>query len=73
MKRHPFTTDESDYIRRVAGRVPVEIIAKTLRRSVQGIQRWAYRRGLKLSVPDSVMRAHWQDVIDERRKNAAEN
>ncbi|MGD8164770.1 hypothetical protein [Pantoea sp. FN0307] len=42
-KRTPFSADDAAYIRRVAGKVPVDVIARQLRRPVKGVQNWAYR------------------------------
>ncbi|WP_145055734.1 hypothetical protein [Mixta calida] len=62
--RNPFSEDEVAYIRRVAGKVPVDVIARQLRRPVKNVQNWAYRRQIKLRVPDAVMSRYWQNVTN---------
>jgi len=59
----PYTQCEADYIRRVAGRVPVQLIAETLNRTPSGIRQWACANGVKLKVPYSLMVKHWIDYL----------
>lgn len=56
-----YTEDEIDYIKRVAGKVPVSVIAQTLSRTKLAIRQWAYANGIHLRVPHSIMMKHWRE------------
>lgn len=59
----PYSDRETQYIRRVAGKVPVMLIADTLNRSPSAIKRWASANGVHLRVPHSIMVKHWIDYL----------
>lgn len=64
----PYTRQEQEYIERVAGRVPAEIIAKQLRRSVSGLRQWACQHGVKLRVPHQVLTKYWREYANLPKK-----
>lgn len=57
----PYTDNERDYIRRVAGKVPPEVIAQALNRPQSAIQQWANSHGISLRVPRQIMIKHWSE------------
>lgn len=64
----PYTKREADYIRRVAGKVPVAVIAETLNRSPSGIKQWASAHGVHLRVPYAIMLKHWREYAQSYEK-----
>lgn len=63
----PYTKREADYIRRVAGKVPVAVIAETLNRSPSAIKQWASANGIHLRVPHSIMVKHWREYVSQHQ------
>lgn len=57
----PYSTREKDYITRVAGKVPISVIATALHRTESGIKQWAAAHGIKLRVPYSLLCRHWPE------------
>lgn len=55
---------EQDYIRRVAGKVPIPIIARQLKRTQSGVRQWAQHHGVKLRVPYRVLLKHWPEFVE---------
>ncbi|MDU7377863.1 MAG: hypothetical protein E7L09_05755 [Enterobacteriaceae bacterium] len=63
-----YTQDEIDYIQRVAGKVPAEVIAQTLNKSLNGLQNFACRHRIKLRVPYAILTKHWPEIAARRFK-----
>ncbi|BET42749.1 hypothetical protein VNF293_27740 [Atlantibacter hermannii] len=63
----PYTKRETDYIRRVAGKVPVALIAETLRRTPSAIKQWASANGVHLRVPHKIMVKHWREYVSQHQ------
>lgn len=61
---------EQDYIRRVAGRVPILIIARQLKRTPNGVRQWAQQHGVKLRVPYRILLKHWPECIEHITKRS---
>lgn len=62
-RNKPYSDRETQHIRRVAGKVPVMLIAETLNRSPSAIKQWSSANGVHLRVPHSVMVKHWIDYL----------
>lgn len=60
----PYSEREKEYIKRVAGKVPAEVIAAAINRPVSGILQWAHKNGIKLRVPFGTLVKHWPDLAD---------
>lgn len=45
----PYSPREQDYIRRVAGKVPADVMASTIGRTRNSLVNWANRHGISLS------------------------
>lgn len=68
-RRH-FTKKQSEYILRVAGKVPAQVIADTLSREIKSIYDFCERRQVSLIVPYSRLRKFWPDYVpDYNRRN----
>lgn len=63
----PYTKRETDYIRRVAGKVPVALIAETLNRTPSAIKQWASANGVLLRVPHKIMVKHWREYVSQHQ------
>ncbi|WP_312330383.1 hypothetical protein [Atlantibacter hermannii] len=63
----PYTKRETDYIRRVAGKVPVALIAETLNRTPSAIKQWASANGVHLRVPHKIMVKHWREYVSQHQ------
>lgn len=63
----PYTKRETDYIRRVAGKVPVALIAETLNRTPSAIKQWASANGVHLRVPHKIMAKHWREYVSQHQ------
>ncbi len=63
----PYTKRETDYIRRVAGKVPVALIAETLRRTPSAIKQWASANGVHFRVPHKIMVKHWREYVSQHQ------
>jgi len=59
----PYSKLEKDYIARVAGKVPLQVIASAINRPPSGVQQWANAHGIKLRVPYSIMVKHWREYV----------
>ncbi len=58
-----FAQDELDYIVRVAGKVSLPVISKSLKRTDKSIIHKAWQLGVKLQVPEAVLRRHWPEYV----------
>lgn len=64
----PYTAKEREYIERVSGKVPAEIIARQIRRSLDGLRTWAYQHDVKLRVPHQILVKHWSKYASLKTK-----
>lgn len=62
----PYSEREKEYIKRVAGKVPAEVIAAAINRPISGILQWAHKNGIKLRVPHPIMVKHWAEYIGKK-------
>lgn len=69
----PYTEKEQQYIERVAGKVPVQVIAMQLNRSISGIRQWANTHNIKLRVPHAIMVKHWREYVTGSKRTEAKN
>lgn len=60
----PYTEKEKEYIRRVAGKVPVEVMAAAINRPVKAVLWWANNHGISLRVPFDTLAKHWPDLAN---------
>lgn len=63
-----YTDKEKAYILRVAGAVPVEIIARQIKRPRRAVSDYCARAGISIRVKPCLMEKYWPDVIKEREK-----
>ena len=68
-RRHHFTTEETEYIMRNAGKVPPCIMAQQLKRTSQAVRDHAARHGISLRIPKEITEVHWREY-DGRIKAA---
>ena len=61
--RKHYVQDELDYIRRVAGKVPIPVISKSLKRTENSVIQKAQQMKLSLTVPKNVLRKHWPEYV----------
>ncbi|HAI51392.1 MAG TPA: hypothetical protein DCM53_20055 [Enterobacteriaceae bacterium] len=61
----PYTKRETDYIRRVAGKVPVIVMAEALNRTPNAIRQYGWANKIDLRVPRSVMLKHWPEYAQK--------
>jgi len=64
----PYTKKEREYIMRVAGKVPLQLIAKTINRPESGVKQWASAQGIKLRVPREIMMKHWREYANTTKE-----
>lgn len=57
----PYSKKEQEYVIRVAGRVPVQVIAAQINRNAQSVMAWASKHHIKLRVPQEILRKHWSE------------
>lgn len=67
----PYSPEERDYILRVAGKVPAEVMAAALCRTRNGLVNWANRHGISLRVPYSRLKKHWPEYVGKGGGNGA--
>lgn len=70
MKR--FSEDEKDYMRRVVGKVPVEVMAEQMKRSLNSVRQFFFKSGISIVVPAWRMERFWQHVTEQRQQKRAE-
>ena len=58
-----YNQDELDYIVRVAGKVPIPVICKSLKRTENSVVRKAQEMKLSLTVPKRVLLKHWPEYV----------
>ena len=63
-----YTQKERDYIRRIAGKVPTEVIAAQLQRSIGSVRNWAYFNDVKLRVPHRILVKYWSEYANPKAK-----
>lgn len=64
----PYTELEIDYLRRVAGKVPIEAISKQLNRSRENVYYFCSQKKISLRVPAWRMQKYWPEIIASRKK-----
>lgn len=62
-----YTETEKEYIRRVAGKVPLPVMANALNRPKHTVQKWANEHGISLRVPYRVMIKHWREYVPKHQ------
>lgn len=63
----PYSKLEKEYIARVAGKVPLPVMAAAINRPPSGVQQWANAHGIKLRVPYSIMVKHWREYVPKHQ------
>lgn len=63
-----YTDTELDYIRRVAGKVPVEAISAQLKRSKSSVTHACHERGISIRVPVWRLQKFWPEIIARRKQ-----
>ena len=61
--RKHYEQHELDYIRRVAGKVPPQVISKSLKRTERSVEYKAQQMRLSLAVPKDVLLKHWPEYV----------
>jgi len=65
MPKKTWSEKDLDYIERVAGKVPVPVMAEAINKTISAVTGKAHSLGLKLKVPASVLRKHWPEYLPE--------
>lgn len=65
-----YSKKEQEYIQRVAGKVPVDVIAAQIKRNAQSVMNWASKRGISLRVPKDILKKYWKEYMHARNKAA---
>ncbi|MBS2693903.1 hypothetical protein KFY51_28720, partial [Salmonella enterica subsp. enterica serovar 1,4,[5],12:i:-] len=63
-----YSPREQDYIRRVAGKVPADVMAAALGRTRNSLVNWANRHGISLRVPYGILKKHWPEYAEKMTK-----
>ncbi|ARU94578.1 hypothetical protein A7K99_12875 [Tatumella citrea] len=58
-----YVESELEYLRRVAGKVPIPVISKSLKRTENSVVHKAQQMKLSLTVPKSVLLKHWPEYL----------
>lgn len=66
----PYSKKEQEYIQRVAGKVPLDVIASQINRNSQSVMNWASKHGISLRVPKEIINKHWKEYAYARNKAA---
>lgn len=64
----PYTDKEKEYIRRVATRVPADVMAKAIGVTWKGLVCWASRHNISLAVPVATLELHWPEHAERVKK-----
>ncbi len=67
-RKPPYTREETEYLLRVSRKVPVELIARQLKRTRCSIMKYCCKQGISVHVPIEVMRRNYPDVVEMRKK-----
>ncbi|MFL6615981.1 hypothetical protein [Pantoea agglomerans] len=70
MPKKAWSDKDLAYIERVAGKVPVPVMAAAINKTVPAVKVKAYSIGLKLRVPVDVLRKHWPEYVTEGSSHA---
>lgn len=70
MPKKTWSEKDLDYIERVAGKVPVPVMAAAINKTVSAVTGKAHALGLKLKVPASVLRKHWPEYVPKEHPHA---
>ncbi|WP_287635353.1 hypothetical protein [Pantoea sp.] len=70
MPKKAWSDKDLEYIERVAGKVPVPVMAAAINKTVPAVKVKAYSIGLKLRVPMDVLRKHWPEYVSGANSHA---
>lgn len=71
MPKKTWSEKDLAYIERVAGKVPVPVMAAAINKSVSAVIGKAHSLGLKLKVPSAILKKHWPDYAGKGISHAA--
>lgn len=71
MPKKTWSQKDLAYIERVAGKVPVPVMAAAINKSISAVIAKAHSLGLKLKVPSAVFKKHWPEYADKGISYAA--
>ncbi len=63
-----FSDTEKDYLKRVAGRVPIEFISQHIERDVKSVRDFCFRHKLAMKVPHKLLKKHWPEYLPKKRE-----
>ncbi|ALV92438.1 MULTISPECIES: hypothetical protein [Pantoea] len=67
MAKKTWSDKDLAYIERVAGKVPVHVMAAAINKSVSAVTSKAHSLGLKLKVPAIILSKYWPDYVQKNR------
>lgn len=68
-----WTQQEIDYIERVAGKVPPQVMADALNKPLSTLKTKATVLGLGLNVPKQILEKHWPEYLKKKEGSHAAN
>jgi hypothetical protein len=71
MPKKTWSDKDLEYIERVAGKVPVPVMAAAINKSVSAVTGKAHSLGLRLKVPASILKKHWPDFVGKGHPHEA--
>ncbi|WP_312630979.1 hypothetical protein [Pantoea piersonii] len=69
-RKSTWTQQELEYVERVAGKVPAQVIANAINKPLSTLRTKANVMGLGLSVPKRILEKHWPEYL---KKNGGSN
>ncbi|AXH43585.1 hypothetical protein HOV55_gp67 [Erwinia phage vB_EhrS_59] len=64
----PYTPKETEYLLRVSRKVPVEVLARQLKRTKCSVMKYCCKQGISVHVPIATLRRDYPEVIAQRKK-----
>lgn len=61
MSKKAYSDDDIAYIKRVAGKVPIDVIAQAIERTRNAVSVWCHRNGISYEVPYPRLKKHWPE------------
>lgn len=71
MPKKTWSDKDLAYIERVAGKVPVPVMAAAINKSVSAVTGKAHSLGLKLKVSEIILNKYWPDYAHKDRTDEA--
>jgi len=72
-RKSTWTQQELEYVERVAGKVPPEVIASAINKPLSTLRTKANVMGLGLDVPKRILEKHWPEYLKKNGGSHAAN